>query len=352
MGSKEFAVFTLLVTVSLGLISWFADPIWRVAAIVAAASIVWASPRWRLAAQTNDLDASLRVDVLTLLDDLARASQSETQAGNAELDRVKALLQHASDELVRRFGEMNTHIQAQHDLAVSIATTLTAGHADMDDSGVREFARAASDTGAFFVDNALNTSKDATGLLESMQTIGIKANAIAGLLGEIEAISRRTDPLAHPAGITAAHAGAADEIRALAHQVVATVASLDMNAAWQAKQRVQSTLNRIGEIDRTIGVTAQRIDEHAKHVAVGVNAAVTALQFQDVTNQLIGHVQQRLLNIAEIAGRLPAGVRQQAQLRGGLSQARAWLQELRMQQTQRSHPVKQQHMGSGEIELF
>jgi len=389
LSSKIFAGFIVVVAVAVGLTAWFADPIWRVLAVaVLAIMVLWSSLRSGVSSVAtitpHDIETPLRNDLVGLLDDLAREGQSEFQASHGELDRVKELLQHAIDELVRRFGEMNTHIQAQRDLALSIISAMTASSVDTNGVSFSEFVLDTSKTMEAFVDNTVNTSKIAMSLVETMETIDTEVNAILGILGEIESIAKQTNLLALNAAIEAARAGeagrgfavVADEVRALsqrtnqfsqqirghmddvhgsllvAHKSIYSVASMDMNFALQSKLRVQSTMTRIGEINQNMGQTAQRIDEHANQVSVGVNAAVTALQFQDMTSQLISHAQNRILNIDKIILQLPGTLQQHPQLGAGLSEARAWLREHAHREAQRSHPVKQESMSSGDIELF
>jgi len=390
--SNKFAVFVIVSAVAVGFAAWFADPIWRVLAVGLFALAVSALVRSVTASQTdaeNDLnpnDAQLRSEVTGLLEDLAKKSEGECNESQGELDRVKVLLKNAIDELIVRFSEMNTHIQAQRDLALTIISNMAVSNQDTEGVSFAEFVQDTSKTMEAFVDNTVNTSKIAMGLVETMETIDKEVNAILSILGEIESIAKQTNLLALNAAIEAARAGeagrgfavVADEVRALsqrtnqfsheirghmdgvhsslaiAHKSIYSVASLDMNFALQSKLRVQSTMTKIGDINQTMASTAQQIDQHAGQVSVGVNAAVTALQFQDVTSQLIAHAQKRMLGVENMVSQLSNNVKQHGQLSEGLNQARISLREqaIIQQEAQRSHPVKHENMDSGDIELF
>lgn len=392
MTSNKFAVFVIVSAVAVGFAAWFADPIWRVLAVGLFALAVSALVRRVTASQTdaeNDLntnDAQLRSEVTGLLEDLAKKSEGECNESQGELDRVKVLLKNAIDELIVRFSEMNTHIQAQRDLALTIISNMAVSNQDTEGVSFAEFVQDTSKTMEAFVDNTVNTSKIAMGLVETMETIDKEVNAILSILGEIESIAKQTNLLALNAAIEAARAGeagrgfavVADEVRALsqrtnqfsheirvhmdgvhsslavAHKSIYSVASLDMNFALQSKLRVQSTMTKIGDINQTMASTAQQIDQHAGQVSVGVNAAVTALQFQDVTSQLIAHAQKRMLGVENMVSQLSNNVKQHGQLSEGLNQARISLREqaIIQQEAQRSHPVKHENMDSGDIELF
>jgi methyl-accepting chemotaxis protein len=279
---------------------------------------------------------------------------------------------------------MNAHIQAQRDLAISIVNAITSQEHGPDGISFAEFVLDTSKTMEAFVDNTVNTSKIAMSLVETMETIDNEVKAILSILGEIEAIAKQTNLLALNAAIEAARAGeagrgfavVADEVRALsqrtnqfsreirshmdgvsgslsvAHESIYSVASMDMNFALQSKLRVQSTMTRIGEINVTMADSAQQIDTHANQVAIGVNAAVTALQFQDMSSQLIGHAQSRITNVDDLVKQLSGNVQQSAQLADGMNQARTWIREHSNREVQRGHPVKQESMSSGDIELF
>ena len=97
---------------------------------------------------------------------------------------------------------------------------------------------------------------------------------------------------------------------------------------------------------------AAQIDQH-------VNAAVTGLQFQDMTNQLIGRAMQRLIGVRDVLEVLGAhstampGDADQNQLQALLEQANA---SLKMQSAKLENElwkaVRQTHMESGDVELF
>ena len=209
-------------------------------------------------------------------------------------------------------------------------------------------------------------------------------NAIIGILSEIESISKQTNLLALNAAIEAARAGeagrgfavVADEVRALsqrtnlfsqqirghmdgvhsslatAHTSIYTVASMDMNFALESKHRVQDTMKRISEINLAMTESARAINSHADRVASGVNTAVTALQFQDMTSQLIVHTQERIDHGLSVADELASAISREQDLLGGIRQARERLHSQAQTVANRPHPVKQENMNSGDIELF
>ena len=389
LSTKKFAAFVIIVALVVALVVWFADPVWRVLAVAVAAIIVVIFGVRAAGGQSDpvssrDIEAPLRGALGLLVNDFAQEEKAQFQSSHADLERVKDLLSHAIQELVQRFGEMNLHIQSQRDLALAIVASMSSQEQGEEHVSFAEFVLNTSKTMEAFVDNTVNTSKIAMSLVETMDLIDKEVNTIINILGEIESISKQTNLLALNAAIEAARAGeagrgfavVADEVRALsqrtnhfsqqirthmegvhtsmlvAHDSIYEVASLDMNFALQSKQRVQSTMTRIGQINHDMADLATKIDQHASQVSVEVNAAVTALQFQDMSSQLIGHAQSRINNVAQLVEIISNQIELSTDLISGLSQARTAMRSKSEVESNRNHPVKQESMSSGDIELF
>jgi methyl-accepting chemotaxis protein len=372
-------------TAVLALIVWFA-PAWaRVVAVLAGALAVWLSARSPVAVAENAGPANhvAASELKSLADDLVAATASECRGGHEELGRMAGLIRQASATLLANFNNMHDHVQAQRDCALRVAGTMN-GSAGTEGIQFSEFILDTSKTLDSFVDSTVSTSKTAMGLVESMEAINTQVNAVQGILSEIEAISKQTNLLALNAAIEAARAGeagrgfavVADEVRNLsmrtnqfsseirshmdlvhgsmnqAQDAILSVASMDMNFALQSKSRLQDTMIRLEQINTETSHAILRIDELAGRVNDEVNTAVQALQFQDLTSQLVGQTQKRLATMEEIISGMDLAMHDINDIATGLPAAHQRIREAVRKATERGTPVRQVSMQSGDIELF
>lgn len=321
----------------------------------------------------------------------AAASEREIQVGAAreEAGRVQTLLHEAIDKIIVSFGSINDQIRQQQQVAFGIASMDASSPATT--SGFQKFVEDTSRTLDYFVENTIANSRSAVGLVERMEDIRERLGDIRGILGEIESISKQTNLLALNAAIEAARAGeagrgfavVADEVRHLsgrtnqfsqeirakvasvndsvvsAETAINEVASKDMNFTLQAKQQVDQTMREVEQINERMTEGVAQMGRIASEVERNVDASVTALQFQDMVTQLLGHLTRRvealgMMNeaLAQMANRCVGSglVQQDARLVEELARCARVVGEAR---SHTSHnPVSQTGMGTGDVELF
>jgi len=374
-----------IATIAAAIAVWFIDmPIWRSAAVIALGLVGIGWLRCTAAPATpptnqkpaGDDDAEAQALIQNLNDEFGELCRTS----NDELGQVNLLLAQAIERLIGNFNAINEQIQHQRDLALSIVEGMNGGTGE---SKFSDFVEDTSKTLEAFVENTVQTSKLAMGLVETMDAINHQVTHMQGILGEIEGIAKQTNLLALNASIEAARAGeagrgfavVADEVRNLslrtnqfsheirdrmdqvhnslsqAHDSIYTVASMDMNFALQSKQKVQDTLKHIEGMNENMAHAATEINERAGRVANHVNDAVTALQFQDMTSQLVAHTVNRIGTIREMTAGASEAVRSVGDAEA-FHNARNRVHEALERNRAKLNPVKQESLDSGEIELF
>ncbi|HEX8979632.1 MAG TPA: methyl-accepting chemotaxis protein [Parasulfuritortus sp.] len=322
--------------------------------------------------------------LIELADDVVRGTAGQCQGSKDELLRVDELLRHAIGTLLQSFNHISELVQSQHNSALSVASSLDKEAGRTGDIHFTDFIQETSSTLDSFVESTVTTSKTAMGLVETMEAINNQVGSVLAILGEIEAISKQTNLLALNAAIEAARAGeagrgfavVADEVRSLslrtnqfsdeirkhmeqvngslsrAHDAILSVASMDMSFALQSKHRLQGAMTSLDDINKRMGNAVHDIDGLAEQVSREVNTAVRALQFQDMTSQLINHTLSRIESVQEIISGMDLAVHDIGDLATGLPAARLRVRETVRKASERVAPVKQETIQSGDIELF
>lgn len=310
----------------------------------------------------------------TLLD-----GQSVDMQGKVK--QLQSLLTDAIRKLVSSFTGLHSNIQQQQHVVEEL---LSASNSNVEGENLsfEQFVQFISDALTLFVDGSVETAHLSVQLVERMDVIRDKVDTILKTLVDISSIADQTNMLALNAAIEAARAGeagrgfavVADEVRSLSNrstgfadsirrsvgevhdalkateEALGKLAARDMSTAMQSKQRIAGMTVALEETNHRMLASAQEIGVVTEATGRQVNEAVIALQFQDMSSQLLDNLHQRL----DVLQRVGADT-------GALSRNRDHtLQDLlrslhhcnsQLQPLIRS-PVEQRNVASGGVELF
>jgi methyl-accepting chemotaxis protein len=332
--------------------------------------------------------ATVAEEVSHLITECRSEFAGQFECARKELEQLRELLANAVAKLINNFTTINTLTGQQQLLALEV----TRGKDDgAEVNTIEGFVDETSQTLKSFVDSTAQTSAKAVALVSKMGDVNSQMTIVLGILGEIEAISKQTNLLALNAAIEAARAGeagrgfavVAEEVRKLsertnqfsqqirtqvdkmhdatrgAEQTINAMASHDLDFALRSKERVEGTMAEIQGINENISRGVEKIGAIAGQVEFNVAAAVTCLQFQDLTSQLIGHTRGRLDRMEGALEQLAAlsspalgldGEKGSGSMTDAVTEFKARLAELR---TKSAHnPVQQASMAVGDMQLF
>jgi methyl-accepting chemotaxis protein len=312
---------------------------------------------------------------------------NQISQANTELSNTQAILSDAIAKLVENFTAMAEEVHAQQALSLFISGT---EGADNGQSSKKKFERFVLDTQQAlneFVESTVQNSARAMELVEKMDAMSVQVAGILGLVNEVGNIAKQTNLLALNAAIEAARAGesgrgfavVADEVRNLSDKTnkfssqirvlvddvnkslvdtedsISKLATKDMTYVMDSKKHVEAMMVDIAELNKTIEKNGVELGQISNRVEQNVAVAVSTLQFQDMSSQLIGHAQMRLAAIQNVANELGNGTDQFGS-QEYLDQLAAYNQSLTQQvitlDEKKSNPVAQSNFDTGDIELF
>lgn len=306
-------------------------------------------------------------------------AQEQLGAVDGHVRQIENILQQAIGRLTDSFHSLAERIDTQRGLSHSLIERYD-GRGQVDDAiNFQDFVQTTQSTLALFVEATLETSRTSQQLVERMDRVTHKISEILQSTQDMDAIAKQTNLLALNAAIEAARAGesgrgfavVADEVRALstrsthfseairqhvdvvyreikdAEGAIAQLAEKDMSFALDSKQKIQRMFDDLEAMNGHTLKVIHELDRISLEVGQGVDAAVTALQFQDMSSQLLGQIGKHGARLGDLARALGAlGVQPPQEWRERLDRQ---LEELKRPL---ANPVAQSSLNAGEVELF
>jgi methyl-accepting chemotaxis protein len=236
-----------------------------------------------------------------------------------DVARSRSLLHEAIPSLITSFNGFRADLEAQSRELQEVARELQGAGGSQ---GFLAQMRSVLDT---FVADLVTVSHSSMKLVQRVDGLGTDVDEIVNRVSHIESMAKSTRLIALNARIEAHRAGeagktfrvVADEVKALADdaadfsQQIRDVVTRAHESLAEAKVAVSSLashdLNSVLEAQRGVMATVEKLDASNVHVAqslerfhANVDLAIKALQFEDILNQLLGSVGDRLGSLRDL----------------------------------------------------
>lgn len=401
---KRFGIAALANLAALVIFALMSGSIW-VSALGALVALVWLVSAFRslkpvanVEGGRSETDAGYgeHADgLVAFVEEVSTLAGEEVGELRTQVHQVRQLVQDAVTKLNDSFTGLNNEARAQSDLVLSLMKNLSDRQGDGESGfvGFQQFAEKTDAILQYFVDNIVMISKDSMAMVHHIDEMAGQMEMIVGHLADVKGIADQTNLLALNAAIEAARAGeagrgfavVADEIRKLSQRsnqfsdrigdvvrkahvnieeakvIVGDIASKDMNVAIQSKKSVDEMIAQIAHVNTTIATKLGEVSAITEEINGDVGLAVTSLQFEDISTQLLTHAElhlerlgallvETLVSIDELSGGDERSPERRAVLVTRLHDALHNFKGRRADATNK--PADQREMSEGEVELF
>lgn len=309
---------------------------------------------------------------------------------DGELKQVDGLVADATEKLSASFHEMEQQARIQEELVQNLIASVS-DKASQDEN--KSFTEEINDLVTMFSDNITVMSDGSMQLVHAMNALDEKIAMIDKFLNEIDSISEQTNLLALNAAIEAARAGdagrgfsvVADEVRSLslrsngfsrqirntfkdakdgmktASKIVGTMASRDMSMTLSSQGRISDLMQDMDALNAEVANKLSSTQDISHRIHIAVTNAVKCMQFADMSQQMVAHVQKRVNALGNYAGEvdnlletiLPAGdMAEGEETDYAVYKARLLELSTRLVESLKGKPVETQEMSEQDVELF
>lgn len=310
----------------------------------------------------------------------------EAENVQEHVGRIRGLIEDSTLLLQESFKNVVSHTQDQSNIALELVQRLTGEYQGSEEKIlIKDFIEKTDRIIQHYVDLLVIVSEKSVGAVHRISDMTRDMESMFSILDDVKKLAAQTNLLALNAAIEAARAGdvgrgfavVAGEVRSLSEasaqlndeirknveaakhrvsdvrQIVGEIASLDLNAAIEGKIAIDEMLEKIEIVNADAENILHKLVGMSSSIHQEVSNSIRALQFEDIVNQLSGHIGQRLEHInriAKVSHSRVGGARDLAELDSTMQDLLAMRQEFRGQNIEKK--VTQSSMDEGEIELF
>jgi len=328
-----------------------------------------------------------RGELLKIGNHIEEILNEEVSHVDEHIQRIGSLIEDSTLLLQGSFSKVVNRAREQTEMSLELVGGIRGSQDGEDCDGliISEFITKTDTIIQYYIDLLVDISEKSIGAIHRINDMNTQMEGMFTILDDVKSMADQTNLLALNAAIEAARAGdvgrgfavVADEVRALSltsaklndqirekieqsklriNEVsteVGAIASLDMNAAIEGKDAIDKMLVKIETLNvRTESILGD-LTEASNGINEEINHSMRALQFEDIVNQLSGHIRLRLEHIHEVAvlshNKVACASDEESlrQVANELTQLRD-----RFHAQDIAKKVEQSSMDEGEIELF